>query len=76
MVLLSARDDRQDADVVEFARDDPATSICTSGWAWCTYRIETGRRSGATVTQGLKDGENLSSSRGSYSTLERMPSAL
>lgn len=78
MVLLSARDDRQDADVVEFARDDPATFHLHFGfWAWCKYRIETGRWSGATVTQGLKDGENLPpSSWIAHSTLERMPPSL
>ena len=60
LVLLEARDDRQDQEVVAFARDDPATFHLHFGfWAFCTYRIETGRWAGATIEQGLKDGENL-----------------
>ncbi len=60
MVLLKARDDRQDAEVIAFARDDPATFYLHFGfWAFRTYRVETGPWAGATIVQGFKDGENL-----------------
>lgn len=60
MVLIEARDDREDTKIVAFARDDPATFHLHFGfWAFRTYRIGTGPWSGAIITQGLKDGENL-----------------
>jgi hypothetical protein len=60
MVLLAARDDRKDPEVVAHSHYDPATFYLHFGfWAYCTYRIETGPWSGATIVQGLKDGENL-----------------
>lgn len=60
LVLLEARDDRQHPEVLEFERVDPATFYLHFGfWAYCTYRIETGPWSGATIIQALKDGDNL-----------------
>lgn len=75
MVLLEARDDRQNPERVEFARDDPATFYLHFGfWAYRTYRIETGPWAGATIVQGLRDGENLPpSSWIAHTTFEPQP---
>lgn len=75
MVLLEARDDRQNPEVIEFSRDDPATFYLHFGfWAYCTYRIETGPWAGATIVQGLRDGENLpASSWIAHATFEPLP---
>ena len=75
LVLVEARNDFEDSQVVEFERIDPATFYLHFGWwAFRTYRIETGPWAGATIVQGLKDGENLPpSSWIAHSTFEPVP---